>query len=266
MNRPQVLYVGDGDWPEFSRPVQWLVDHVDVSFATEVTGALALVSSRDAPFDVIVVAQRRPGEHSHATFDALRDRAPLTPIVCLLGSLCEGEARTGKPWPGAVRVYAHQFAARIGAELARLETDGTTTWAPPFTATDEDRVIASSPWTMPKLAARVAVISHDRQSASALCDALQSAGCSTTFFRDDLAGIDDSADIIVWDCMASFASRRASFNSLVQRLPRTPKVLLVGFPRAEDTADAVSHGANAVVSKPFLVEDLLWQLRACLGL
>jgi CheY-like chemotaxis protein len=266
MARPQVLYVGDRDWPEFVGPVQWLNDNVDVMFATDVTSAYAAAASREMPFDVIVVAQRRPSDYANAVFDELRACVPLTPIVCLLGSFCEGEARTGTPWLGAVRVYSHQFVARTGAELARLGSYRTTTWAPPFTATDEDRLLASPPQSMPKLTARVAVISHDRQTASALCDALQSAGCSPTSHPEDLAEFDDNADVVVWDCAAGMNSGRASFDRLVQHVPRTPKIVLVGFPRAEDTAVAVARGATAVVSKPFLVEDLLWQLRESLGL
>lgn len=265
MTRPQVLYIGDRHWPEFAGPAQWLKDYVDVSAPPDVAAACRLVLSHDVPFDIVVVAQRRPGEYAQGIFDELRAGAPLTPIVCLLGSFCEGELRTGAPWPGAIRVYAHQFAARMGAQHEHLAGQGATAWAPPFTATEEDRIRASSPVTPPRLAVRAAVISRDRQSASALCDAIQSAGCSPTSHSDDLAAFDDNADIVVWDCAAGFASGTASFDRLVQRLPETPKIVLVGFPRGEDIAAARAHGAAAVISKPFLVEDLLWQVRECLS-
>jgi CheY-like chemotaxis protein len=260
MTLPQVLFIGDRDWPEFAGPVQWLVDHVDVSFASDVTGARGVLPSRQAPFEFIVMAQRRPGECDHRTFDELRTAAPLTPIVSLLASFCEGEARTGRPWPGAVRVYAHQFGARFGAELARLQQSGTTTWVPPYTATDEDRMVALRQ-SVPKLTARVAVISRDRQMAIALCDALQTAGASPSSYAEDLARVGDNADIVVWDCAADFTADRAAFNRLVQRFPDAPKVVLLGFARTQDIADARAHGACSVISKPFLVEDLLWQLR-----
>jgi CheY-like chemotaxis protein len=265
MTRPQVLFLGDRDWPEFAAPVQWLIDHAEVSFATEVTSARVFLHSRQAPFDLVVVAQHRPGEHLHATFDDLRALAPLSPIVCLLASFCEGEMRTGRPWPGAVRVYAHQFVSRLGAELARQYPSGNTTWAPPFTATDEDRLVAG-PQSMPKLTGRAAVISRDRQMASALCDALQAAGALATSYSDQLVEFDDNADIIVWDCSAGFAASRDIFDRLVQDLPEIPKVALLGFPRAHDIVDAMAHGACAVISKPFLVEDLLWQLHDALCL
>jgi CheY-like chemotaxis protein len=265
MTRPQVLFVGDRDWPEFTAPVQWLVDRAEVSFAYDATAARALMHSRSAPFDLVVLAQCRPGECPPAAFEELRALAPLSPIACLLASFCEGEARTGRPWPGAVRVYAHQFVARIGAELERLYQSGSTTWAPPFTATDEDRLVAV-PQSMPTLHAHVAVISRDRQMSSALCDTLQAAGAFATSSGDQLAGFDGNADIIVWDCPAGFAASRDIFDRLAQHLPDIPKVALLGFPRAHDIVDAIAHGAGAVISKPFLVEDLLWQLHNALRL
>ncbi len=261
MTHPQVLFIGDRDWPEFTAAAQWLVDHVDVSFASDAAGARAVLPSRQAPFELIVVAQHRPGECDHSTFDELRTAAPLTPIVSLLASFCEGEARTGRPWPGAVRVYAHQIVARMGAELARLCQSGNTAWAPPFTTTDEDRLV-SVPQSMPKLAARAAVISRDRQTASALCDALQAAGASASACCEDPAAF--HPDVIIWDCPAGFAADRALFTLLVQRLPDAPKVVLLGFSRTHDFVDVMAHGACAVISKPFLVEDLLWQVRRCL--
>ncbi len=69
------------------------------------------------PVTAIIVAQDRPGQYSFNMFERLHNAAPLTPIIILAGSWCEGEARTGKVWPGATRVYAHQFVARMGAGI-----------------------------------------------------------------------------------------------------------------------------------------------------
>ena len=49
--------------------------------------------------DVIVVAQAFPGQFSHQAIDRLRRLAPLARMVGLMGSWCEGEMRTGSPWP-----------------------------------------------------------------------------------------------------------------------------------------------------------------------
>ena len=47
--------------------------------------------------DWIVVAESVPGEVGHAAIKSLTRATPLTRIVGLLGSLCEGAARTGRP-------------------------------------------------------------------------------------------------------------------------------------------------------------------------
>ena len=70
--------------------------------------------------DVIVVAQAYPGQFSGEALDRLARLAPLARVVVLLGSWCEGEVRSGRPWPGAIRVYWHQWPARCAQELGRL--------------------------------------------------------------------------------------------------------------------------------------------------
>ena len=61
------------------------------------------------------------------------------------------------------------------------------------------------------------------------------------------------------------ADAKATFARLVEQAPRAARIALVGFPRVQDKAAAVGAGASAVVSKPFLAEDLLWQMRQCLA-
>ena len=43
-----------------------------------------------------------------------------------------------------------------------------------------------------------------------------------------------------------------------------PVIALLSFPRPEDRDWALAAGAAAVLSKPFLLVDLLWQLDTCL--
>ena len=94
--------------------------------------------------DVIVVAQAFPGQFSHQAIDRLRRLAPLARVVGLMGSWCEGEMRTGLPWPGAVRTYWHQWAARCDRELRRLAEGECCSWTLPPTATEEERLLADA--------------------------------------------------------------------------------------------------------------------------
>ena len=82
-----------------------------------VDAACEILAGSDDVFDVIVVAEDRPGQYSEETIDRLRRLAPLARVVGLLGSWCEGESRTGRPWPASIRVYWHQWLPRFGRLL-----------------------------------------------------------------------------------------------------------------------------------------------------
>jgi hypothetical protein len=262
MPRPTVIFVGDREWPEFIEPVRWLVQQACVSFAADLQWAAAVAGAAQEPPDLFVVAQPRPGVHTPGHFDALRSAAPLAPIVCMLGSHCESEGRTGKPWPGALRVYAHQFIARVGRQFERVESQSIIDWALPFTMTEEDRLLGLSANCDCRVIARVAVFADRRETASALGDLLGQTGCTVLGELEIATG--DAADVAIWDSQGDFAASRPSFERLVKRWPHTAKVVLMGFPRVADQAAALACGASAVVSKPFLVQDLLWQIRQCL--
>lgn len=258
MSRPRVIYVGDREWPEFAEPLHWLAARANVLFARDVESAVAMLKLQQNPADLLIVAQLRPGEYTHSSFDSLRRAAPLAPIVCLLASYCQGEMRTGKPWPGAPRVYAPQFIARVGQQFERLESQDGSAWSLPFSKTEEDRLLASSPIDERRFMARVAVFSDQRETSNALCDLFSFAGCTVV----DRSG--DDVDVAIWDCQGDFLASQSSFERLVERWPRTARIVLMGFPRVDNQAAALTSGAAAVVSKPFLIEDLLWQVRQCL--
>ena len=67
--------------------------------------------------DLIVIAQTFPGQFSHQAVERLRRLAPLARVVGLMGSWCDGEMRTGSPWPAVVRTYWRQWTARCHRQL-----------------------------------------------------------------------------------------------------------------------------------------------------
>ena len=263
MPLPAVIYVSGPQSRVFGDIESWLGQRTDLFVAANAEEASKLCASTVPAPVLIVVARSTPGEIAPDAWIRLRIAAPLTPIVCLLGSWCEGEQRTGKPWPGAIRVYAHQFVARVGAQLERYARDGAMSWSPPFTVTEEDRLRNTQDRIGAGDAQTVLVVSKDGASASAICDSLASAGFQTVWNRYcDRIEVDGAA-AVVWDCPAGFAESQQSFVDLVQQLRSVPVIAVLGFPRPEDRIQAMRVGAAAVISKPFLVEDLLWQVREC---
>jgi CheY-like chemotaxis protein len=264
MPHPRALYVADHASAEFAPEVEWLATNADVTWAASQRAAVDIAAADSPPLDVIVVGQLRGGEVPLTFFESLRAAAPLVPIVSLLGSFCEGENRTAKTWPGAVRVYAHQFIGRMQTQFVRLAAGGVMAWSPPFTLTDEDRLMRSMPLPPQTRPARIGVVSQQQAAASALCDAITIGEHLVISRGRELEG-GANPELIVWDCKASFAADRGIFKELVARTKRVPKLVVLGFPRVEDRTMALADGAEAVVSKPFELEDLLGQIRKCLS-
>ena len=99
------------------------------SFAT-LENAIAAVCTA-APPEVLLLAQPRPGCIEQSAIDQFLAAAPLTRIVIVAGSWCEGERRTGRPLVGAVRLYWHEVPAWWRENLAIRVAGGTPDWSRP---------------------------------------------------------------------------------------------------------------------------------------
>jgi len=260
-----ILLLGDGNRPEFRNARACLDRWATVAtFSDPDSAAAALAEGRETP-DVIVVAQAFPGQFSHAAVDRLRRLAPLARILGLMGSWCEGEMRTGSPWPGVVRTYWHQWVARGSRELRRLACGQIGSWALPVTATEEERLLVDT--TEPRSQQRGLAVLHSRSSETAewLSAACRSRGLATIWRRETTtdqvrgaaAGIFDGSDLSENEC--------EELHDLVVALHPAPIIVLLAFPRIDQYERALSVGATAVLSKPPAVEDLFWELDRVVG-
>lgn len=134
----------------------WDAQHSRI-LATFDTVAEAQVALANTPApELMLLAVRRPGEYTHCAVAALQQRALLARHVALLGSLCEGEQRTGRPWPGVLRYYWHQWSWRLKPMLRRwlhVRREGSATieatghapfpWELPLTATEDERCMSA---------------------------------------------------------------------------------------------------------------------------
>jgi CheY-like chemotaxis protein len=255
-----VLLVGPAERPEFAETRHLLTTRTQlVAAADPATAETLLARGRVVP-EVIVVAQAYPGQFAPDAVDRLRGWAPLARIVNLLGSWCEGETRTGRPIPGAVRLYWHQARARLAQELVRLAQGRASGWALPATATDEERLLATADSPLPRGQGLIALRTRDTSMAQWLSDACRLAGYSTVRLSGPrwpqvagaTAGIFDATDLGL--------TETAELERMAAHLERPPIIALLDFPRVEDRDRALQHGATAVLAKPLVVEDLLWQL------
>jgi len=135
------LLVGDIHRPEFAEARGDLAAMGTLVEAATVAQAAAAIEMERFTPQVIVLAEAYPGQIGQAEVDRLRSLAPLARMIGVLGSWCEGETRTGKPWPGVLRVYWYEWGS-CRRELDRLRRGESKLLSLPSTATEEERLLA----------------------------------------------------------------------------------------------------------------------------
>jgi len=265
MSEINVLLVGNTDRREF-RQARASLDASGrvLSAADAASGAAMLEAGQHAP-DVIVVAQAYPGEFSAAEIDRLRRLAPLARVLALLGTWCEGEMRTGRPWPAVIRVYWHQWLPRWHQELGRLVHGLCPTWGLPVTATEEERLLASATDPLPKRQGRIAIHSPRFEMVDWLSAACRRRGYTTVWLQPHRPARTANAIAAIFDGTDGAGVELGQLARLAVWLPGVPILALVDFPRIEDQQRLLGGGAAAVLAKPLLVEDLFWQIDQLVG-
>ena len=255
-----ILLIGDADRRVFRQARDCLFTLGHVQRAADAAAAAALLTDAQAAADLIVVAQSHPGEFSHADIDRLRQLAPLARIVALLGSWCEGELRTGRPWPANVRICWHQWPARAERNLRQLVAGRASAWTLPVTATEEERLLADADEPLPTGRGLIAVSSPVFALADWLMAACGRSGYGTVWLRPPSRSNVERATAIIFDGSECRGEELDELRRVATELAPAPVVALLDFPRSEDCDRAHAAGAAAVLSKPLCLADLLWQL------
>jgi hypothetical protein len=170
----QGLLIGQTDHGEFLSAAQWLAEQLQLTCRKTALAAVAEAQSLPS-FDLIVLAQMRPGQFSVDEVESLHRSWPLGKLVALLGSWCDGEGRTGRPWPGVWRVPAGDFTVQVGRLLAG-DRQRSRAWLLPRTISDAERFYydAAEAVTHASGTARIAAATH--QAFESLADAVHLAG------------------------------------------------------------------------------------------
>ena len=252
--RPVVQVIGDVRHPNFRDAIELL--DVDAQ----------IVNAANQSPELILVAQSRPGMIAGRIVDALRRTAPLAGIVSLVGSWCEGETRTGKPWPGVERLHWYEFPTWWRRQLARRVAGRCPDWSRPgdhrfrISQTSEP----SEPGGPSLRLGLIALRTPHRATAAALSDTLRRAGYATAWqpqghptsaVRGALAGIWDGGQLSDHeaDDLLAFCKRLANDGA--------PVMAMLDFPRRDCADRATQIGVAAVLGKPWLSVDLLAMLQ-----
>jgi len=258
--RVSILLMGNVDRAEFHQARAVLDSWGRVVEVADVQSAATAINHGAIVPDVIVVAQSYPAQFSHGEIDRLRRLAPLARVLGLMGSWCEGEMRTGKPWPAAIRIYWHQWPPRCHLQLQRLQQGRCTEWGLPITATEEERLLLSAE---PRAADRQGLIAIHTSSSIMedwLSAALRGRGYSTVWLRPPRLARVEGAAAAIFDGSHCRCREFDELKLLSATLTSAPIVALLDFPRIDDHRRALSAGAVAVLSKPLHIDDLYWQL------
>lgn len=264
-----VLLVGDIGRAEFRDACGALGGSLGGSWqivtAADVEIAARLLSSGQCVPDVLVMVQSFPGQWSAATVDRLRRLAPMARVVGLLGSWCEGEERTGRPWSGAIRCYWHQWPARAPRQLQAIQQGQLAAWGLPETATEQDRCLCEAQIQWPRQTGLVIISSCNPVLAEWLCDACVARGWASVWLRAECHAVVKGAAAGIFEAPDLSAAHRQRLQRLCAMVAPAAVLALLDFPRVEDVVLATWAGAAAVLSKPVQLGDLYWQLDRLVG-
>lgn len=252
--RLSLLVIADARHDARSTLLAPLVGKADVAWAPDVAAAGALLEAGLAPA-VIALLACWPGEYSAGEVARLQEAAPLARLWGVVHTWCEGERRSGRPWPAVPRVALHQWPARVRWLLAERPGEPPE-WSWPATADDEERVLARAERPVAQSSGLVVVHGRRAESLSALADAVALAGWTPVLTWSTAAARFPGAAAVLWDATVEEIAAPRDVRRVRLLGDGAPLVAVVGFPRPEDIAAATSLGASAVLAKPLLLEDL----------
>lgn len=263
---PRILCVGRVNRSEFHEVLPILEPWGALVTSLDIAEAQAALAREASTPDLIVIVQSYPGEFTESQIDALRRVAPLARLVAVLGTWCEGEMRTGSPWPGAVRVYWHQWPQQGRRELEGLMTGRDSLWNLPPTTSEEERCLAvgirkdrrepaGSASDSSSAAPLVEIVTEHFDVFDCLAAACHDRGYASHWRRLHSDPHRDPPVAILFDAAGEPDLELARFRRF--RAGRSvPAVVLMDFPRVADRNRFLRAGASGVVSRPFFWEDL----------
>ncbi|MEX0936269.1 MAG: hypothetical protein WDZ59_00300 [Pirellulales bacterium] len=249
------LWIGDAARPEFVAAANVAAERTRVTVCRDCDEAAAWLARHDPP-EIIVLAHQRPGRFSCTAIERLRRLVPLSRMVALLGSWCEGETRTGDPCPGVQRIFWYDWPLQWRRGVEALLAGRCPRWGLPLTASSDEPLLMQGGMARQSRNGLVVVAARHYDTAEALLAACRSEGYAGVWRAPHVPLQLEGALAAIWsgtDCRPGEADQ---LRRLAEELPGLPIAALLSFPRVEDTVRAGEAGAAAVFSKPVWLDDL----------
>ena len=223
--------------------------------------AMEELGEASQPPDVVILVQSRPGIIRDSEVIELQRAVPLAGKYAVLGSWCEGESRSGKPWPGVTRCYWNDWPSRWREEIERIRCGQLPLWSMPVTATNEERLLSRSHSRSRRLnSGYIVVVAASAEARRAVSEAARLTQTSVVECHPDQKIVAHTVQAIIWDTTLEAASDPEQVKSLKGRFRGAPLLALVTFPRRHNLEQMRAAGIAAVIAKPWLIEDLLQQI------
>lgn len=288
--QPTLVAVGPWDHAEFAAlrdevdpHAEWgAIDSLAALAESLVDGREGTDEEKDAaatipfvplPPELVLLAQPRPNATLTAEVERLREVAPLTRVIVIAGTWCEGELRTGAPPAGVVRLYWYEFAPWWRATIGAYQAGGTPAWSEPL---DDVRAGQATTPVYARLSnadgndsterGAIAIDAVDFAVFDTLASALAPFGWRCEWqprHRPELNSGREYAAAI-WDGGQLSERELAALTAFASRVreqrPTAAVIVLLDFPRVEHLQAARDAGASAVLAKPYQVTQLANEL------
>lgn len=241
------------------------IDHAEFREAFELLQNTAqLVCDSTTSPELTIIAQIRPGLIDNSKVVTLRRASPLAGIVAVVGTWCEGEPRTGRPWPGVQRLYWYEFPAWWRRQLAVRAAGNCPDWA----RQSGELRISDFGFRISAEENRglVAIDTVRRETYVALADVLFRAGYVTIRFKIGQHGYALSGCLAgIWEGGQLDEGEAKNLAQFCHAHGNAPVIALLDFPRRDCVDAARQLGAAAALGKPWLNRDLLATLELLLS-
>ena len=246
------LLIGDFSSREFRSLRANIPRFADVTSVAGCTEAVGLLRSEQAIFDLAVIAERWPGEHARGTLEQIQRESPIMRMVAVCGSWCEGQKRSGTPWPGMLHTTWHRWLPHWQDDLLRLSNHQLPSFGLPVAANEHERTLFRE-FPSRSNGKLIAIRSRREDMADMLATACRSQGYATAWLDPRYPFRLEGPDAILWE---GSPHRLDDLQNTHHRYQRTPILALLDFPRIDDLERAIARGASEILAKPMHLEDL----------
>jgi CheY-like chemotaxis protein len=263
MNAP-LLLVGQTRRSELAQLVARLRATTPLATADDLATAATMLAD-GSPIPRVLLAPSFRGEFPEVQLRRLVRQQPLAEWIVVVGPWIEGETRSGEPWPGAHRMYLDQIVPWAVSSCHDSSATRPVGWRP-ATWTSDERWLELHAGKRPAQTGTVLVcgeLAETRRSLAAVCAA---AGWRTVTQAADTPGEWTSLEALIYDAVADRRRWEEHVRQLAQRCRPRALVVLMNFPRPDETQAMLAAGATSVLGKPFRVDDLLVSLQRPLPL